>query len=194
MVVNALTVATKPLGTSLVTKTAKTAFLMCIGILLTKRTKPAAMTTSQQLLLRALQEVGVKEIKGTKHAPEILKYLEWAGFDKLFNDDETAWCSTFVNAMAESLCLERSHKANARSWLEVGEPVQDPQPGDVVIFWRGSPNDWRGHVGIFVSERNGYIYTLGGNQGDQVSVAPYLKQRLLGYRRLRTLEELKHAV
>ena len=95
------------------------------------------------LLERACQEVGVKEISGSEHAPEILKYLELAGFDHLFDDDETPWCSTFMNAMCAVLCLERSGKPNARSWLEVGERTHDPKPGDVVVFWRGSQNSWK---------------------------------------------------
>ncbi len=31
----------------------------------------------------------------------------------------------------------------------VAEPDTSPLPGDIVIFWRGSPASWEGHVGIF---------------------------------------------
>lgn len=141
------------------------------------------------LLERACQEIGVKEVPGSQHAPEILKYLELAGFDTLFNDDETPWCSTFMNAMCAVLCLERSGKPNARSWLEVGERTHDPKPGDVVIFWRGSQNSWKGHVGVFMSKRNGLVYTLGGNQSNMVNVAPYSEDRVLGYRKLKVIPQ-----
>lgn len=142
---------------------------------------------SKELFERALQEYGVKEIPGKQHAERIIQYLKWAGFDSFLKTDEDAWCSTFVNALCAVLCLERSHKANARSWLKVGEEVMEPQLGDVVVFWRNEPNGWEGHVALFACERDGQIYVLGGNQGNQVCIAPYPKSRLLGYRRLRPL-------
>ena len=104
--------------------------------------------------------------------------LSWA------TNDEIAWCSTWLNAMAENAGLERSGKANARSWLKVGREIAEPKVGDIVIYWRRSPKDWRGHVGIFIREKGDYIYTLGGNQSNRVNIAPYHKSRLLGYRRL----------
>jgi hypothetical protein len=42
-----------------------------------------------------------------------------------------------------------------------------------------------GHVGFYVGERNGYIYTLGGNEGDMVQIEFLAKQAgsfgLVGY-------------
>ncbi len=143
---------------------------------------------NNELLFRALQEYGVKETKGAEHTPRILQYLDWAGFN--IYDDETAWCSTFMNAMANVLCLESSGKANARSWLNVGEvvPVGEQKPGDVVVFWRESKNSWKGHVGIYVNQKLTDIYVLGGNQNNMVCIKPYHAGRVLGYRRLRIKE------
>jgi hypothetical protein len=60
---------------------------------------------------------------------------------------------------------------------------EDRQIGDIVVFWRVGENDWRGHVGFFISEHDEWIYCLGGNQGNEVSIKPYAKRRVLQYRR-----------
>lgn len=97
----------------------------------------------------------------------------------------TAWCAAYVNATLNQAGLEGSGSLAARSFLDVGTPVDEPQPGDLAVFWRGSPDDWRGHVGFYQGmDPEGNILVLGGNQGDAVSVAPYPQERLLGYRRI----------
>ena len=131
----------------------------------------------------ALSQVGVKEIVGLAHNKTILNYFDEIGFEWI-DDDETAWCSAFVNWICFKNNLSMSGKLNARSWLTVGDRTHNPKVGDVVVFWRVSRSDWRGHVGFFISERNGVIYTLGGNQGNQVCIKGYNKNRLLEYRRL----------
>jgi len=131
----------------------------------------------------ALREYGHREIPGSKHNPEILKYFKDCGFN--VNDDETAGCSAFANWVAKETGYERSKKLNARSWLEVGEEIVEPELGDIVVFWRESKNSWKGHVAFYINEVNDFIYTLGGNQGNMVCIAPYNKIKVLGYRRLR---------
>lgn len=135
-----------------------------------------------QLLFTAFNEFGIKEILGNKDNPEVIKYFEATGNGSL--TDETAWCSAFMNYVAKKSGLEMSGKLNARSWLKVGEEIETPQMGDVVVFWRNDPNSWQGHVGIYIKEQGGYIYVLGGNQGNMVKVSAYPEGRVLGYRRL----------
>lgn len=131
----------------------------------------------------ALSQVGVKEIIGLHHNATIIKYFDEIGHSWV-DDDETAWCSAFVNWVCFKSNMSMSGKLNARSWLTVGEGVTNPQVGDIVVFWRVSKTDWRGHVGFFISQRNGVIYTLGGNQSNQVCIRAYNEKRLLQYRRL----------
>lgn len=138
------------------------------------------------LLTRALSQYGVKEIKGEKHNPQIVKYFQEIGHEWV-KDDETAWCSAFINWVAKVEGYEFSGKLNARSWLNVGASTENPNVGDIVVFWRVARNDWRGHVGIYIREDDGYIYTLGGNQSNEVKISPYPKYRLLGYRKLRQI-------
>jgi uncharacterized protein (TIGR02594 family) len=139
-----------------------------------------------KLLKIAVAELGQKEISGSGNNPTIVKYAKEAGFSWV-NDDETPWCSIFVNWVAMKAGLQRSKKANARSWLLTGLNVDNaPEPGDIVVFWRGSPDSWTGHVGIFFgfSISGERVYCLGGNQGNQVSVSAYSFDQVLGFRRL----------
>lgn len=139
----------------------------------------------KSLLQIAAAEIGVKEIKGDKDTARIVDYAQEAGF-KNITDDETPWCSIFVNWCCMKAGLQRTHKANARSWLTVGLPVDNPVPGDIVIYWRDNPRSWKGHVGIFTgySKDLTQVFTLGGNQKNSVSIQGYDASKVLGFRRL----------
>lgn len=137
------------------------------------------------ILQIALTQYKTLEYPGSKHNPDVLKYFDatrYNGADWI--TDETAWCSAFMNWCAEQSGLEKSGELNARSWLKVGEEVNEPLPGDVIILWRESKNSWKGHVGLFVREKGESVFVLGGNQNNEVNISPYPKDRVLGYRRL----------
>ena len=140
------------------------------------------------LLSVALCEYGVQEIIGGMHNPQILKYFKVSGHNWV-KDDETAWCSSFINYVAIKSGHEASMKLNARSWLDIGTPTSNPVIGDIVIYWRGSRDSWKGHVGIFINyDEDGInINTLGGNQKNSVCIMGYDKGRLLGFRKLNKL-------
>lgn len=137
-----------------------------------------------RILLTAMSQYGIKEIPGEKNNPEIIKYFDIVSDNDFKWTDETAWCSAFMNWVCITSGKKASYALNARSWLGVGHPITYPTQGDVVIYWRGAPDDWRGHVGIYIAEDNGLIYTLGGNQGNMVKISSYPKERVLGYRRV----------
>jgi len=132
----------------------------------------------------ALSQIGIKEIKGRKDNPEVLKYFDEIGFNGGRLKDETAWCSTFLNWCCKKAGLPYSGKLNARSWLKIGKATDNPELGDIVVLWRESRSSWKGHVGFFVRESKRHIYILGGNQGNAVSIKPYPKNRLLEYRKI----------
>ncbi len=137
--------------------------------------------------------VGLKEAKGPTSNPLVLAMLQ---LDNAWvQDDETAWCSAFVNYICWLLRLPRSKKLNARSWLSVGTPISTLESAsvgyDVVALSRGvgvqpGPGtlDAPGHVGFYSGHDGKYVYLLGGNQGDAVSVAQFDRSRILGIRRL----------
>jgi uncharacterized protein (TIGR02594 family) len=138
---------------------------------------------SKEMVDLALSQYGISEVAGDKHNQIILNYFNEIGHTWV-TTDETAWCSAFMNWIAMNCNKERSEKLNARSWLKIGAEVQNPGIGDVVVFWRESKDSWKGHVGMFINEVDGWIFTLGGNQNNQVCIKAYPKSRLLGYRRL----------
>lgn len=142
----------------------------------------------ESLLKIAFNELGIEEFSGENHNPEILKYASDTGIDGI-TTDEIPWCSIFVNWVAWKCGLQQSGKPNARSWLNVGQRVISPEPGDVVVFWREDPQSWQGHVGFFlgVSPDGTRVYCLGGNQGNRVSVSAYRTETVLSYQRLTTL-------
>ena len=133
----------------------------------------------------ALRFVGVSETQGVASNPLVLTMLkldqEWP------EGDHVAWCSAFMNFIAWMLRLPRSKKLNARSWLEIGQPVglEEATPGyDVVVFWRKSKEGAFGHVGLYAGREGNDILVLGGNQSDRVSIDRYPADRLLGVRRI----------
>lgn len=96
----------------------------------------------------------------------------------------TAWCAAFVNATLQQSGQSGTGKLNARSFLDWGTPVDQPQPGDVAVFSRGDPNGWQGHVGFYAGDNpDGSVRVLGGNQNDAVNYSSYGRDKLLGFRR-----------
>ncbi|MEN8117744.1 MAG: TIGR02594 family protein [Bacteroidota bacterium] len=145
----------------------------------------------EQLLKIAFNELGTEEIVGNEHNPEVVKYAKDTGIKGITND-EIPWCSTFVNWVAWKAGLQHSKKPNARSWLNIGVKTTNPEPGDVVVFWRESPESWKGHVGFFlgISADKKRVYCLGGNQGNRVSVSAYRMNTVLSYQRLAQVDKI----
>ena len=144
------------------------------------------MATKEELLpwiAVAEKELGVKEFPGDADNPRIITYHSATSYGS--TEDETPWCSAFVNWCMKEVGVEGTHNAAARSWLHWGKALAQPEPGAITILWRGSPSGWQGHVGFYMGEHESnpnYIMLLGGNQGDSVCLAAYDKKRVLGFR------------
>ena len=127
----------------------------------------------------AIAESGQREIPGPRHNERILEYHRWTSLQA--SDDETPWCSAFVNWCMGKAGFAGTNSAAARSWLTWGQRIE-PRYGCIAVLWRGSPASAQGHVGFYVGEDDGYISLLGGNQGDRVSIAKFPKTRVLAFR------------
>jgi len=136
--------------------------------------------------------VGMTEVAGKVSNPQILAMLQ---LDQSWPEqDEVPWCSAFVNYITWLLRLPRSKSLGARSWLQVGIPInlEDAELGfDVVILKRGGENqpgpdviNASGHVGFFAGGDKDIVLILGGNQSDSVNVSQFFVQNILGIRRL----------
>lgn len=118
----------------------------------------------------AKKELGVLEIKGNIHNPRIIEYHSTTG---KFKDDETAWCSSFVNWVMTQAGIKGTNSAAARSWKDWGQKLDKPAYGCIGVHIK--PNGY-GHVGFIVGKtENGYLVSLGGNQNDSVKHTAYSK-------------------
>lgn len=91
----------------------------------------------------------------------------------------TGNCAAFVGAMLENVGIISSRYESARSYATWGIKLKEPVPGCIVVFSRNGG----GHVGFAMADDgNGRLLILGGNQKDQVSIAPFNKDRVIGYR------------
>lgn len=144
-----------------------------------------------EILKIAFDQLGVEEIPGANHNPQIVKYATETNISGI-TDDEVPWCSSFVNWCALKAGLQYSGKPNARSWLNVGTKTLHPEPGDVVVFWRGNPQSWEGHVALFLgfSDDLTRVFVIGGNQGNRVSVSAYRKETVLAFQRLTEVQQI----
>jgi uncharacterized protein (TIGR02594 family) len=129
----------------------------------------------------ARKELGVKETPGAGDNIRIVAYLKSTTLGRPDNEnDETAWCSAFVNWVLKQAGVEpRTNSAWARSWLNWGVATDEPIPGTIVVFSRGANS---GHVAFYLDEDGDRVQVLGGNQGDAVTIAWFPKVNLLGYR------------
>jgi uncharacterized protein (TIGR02594 family) len=131
----------------------------------------------------------VRELPGAADSPIIQWFHELAGLGPN-EHDEVPWCSGFVNAMAWLANLPRSKRANARSWLNVGQVIDlsEAEVGyDVVVLKRlinGRDDGYSGHVGFYAGRTSTHVFLLGGNQSNQVTLAPFPLKDILGVRRL----------
>ena len=134
--------------------------------------------------------LGLAEWPGARHNPQVVGFFEQSGHGWV-EDDETPWCAAFVGAVLAQAGMRGTGKLNAQSYKDWGEEVslEDAQRGDIVVFWRESPNSWKGHVGFYEGQRHDTIMVLGGNQGNKVSIAEYPEARLLSVRRAKPKRE-----
>lgn len=121
-------------------------------------------------------EMGVAEVPGKSHNKRVLAYHACTSL--YATDDETPWCSSFINWVMKKIGEKGTNSAAAKSWMKWGVELKKPVPGCVVVFTRAGG----GHVALFDHEDKDYVYTLGGNQGNRVNISAYPKSRLLGYR------------
>lgn len=103
-----------------------------------------------------------------------LDYFEWCGLTVAYCLSKAGRKPVFGNGDLQRFLW-------AAAWLDFGQAVQSPQPGDVVVFrFAGGGH----HVTLFESDLgNGYWACRGGNQSHQVKVTNFAKSSVMGVRR-----------
>ncbi len=148
-----------------------------------RKPEPAkAVPLDMPWLIEAERLRGTREIGGRGNSPIIMDWAE--DLDIAYSGDDVPWCGLFVAHCMRTGLPDTDLPANplgARQWLSYGETAK-PQLGAVLVFWRGSPSGWQGHVGFYWAEDEACFHVLGGNQSDAVTVTRIERRRLLGAR------------
>ena len=133
----------------------------------------------------ALGEVGVCENTDIG-AQRISEYNASLGTKLPSNAINTFWSAVFVNWTFKSAGIQPQNSPAGYEWENWGVPAGRPVVGSLVIALRAGANDpnVRGprHIGFYMGETDGRILVLGGNVGNQVSVSPIPKNRIVAYR------------
>jgi uncharacterized protein (TIGR02594 family) len=128
----------------------------------------------------AWADLGVAEAPGPANNPKVVRYYADSGHPEV-GADEVAWCAAFVGACLQRAGVAGTRSLMARSYLDWGQPLEEPRTGAVAVLSRGSDPSL-GHVGFLVGVTASDIVLLAGNQGDAVSVQAFPRSRVVGFR------------
>ena len=140
--------------------------------------------TAPQILVKALELIGTKEIIGSIHNNIIMSWAKDLKIEKIYTADEVAWCGLFM-----AIVCQRANVATgitptealwALNWNKFGTKQKVAMLGDILTFKRPGGG---GHVGIYVGEDKTCYHVLGGNQSNMVSITRLEKTRCAGIRR-----------
>lgn len=109
---------------------------------------------------------GVTEIEGNSNNPRIIEYHSHTLLNA--QTDEIAWCSSFMNYVADQVQVPATHDALAKSWLYYGRPLSRFEYGAFTVLQSICTLQY--HVGFAIYETSSYVTILGGNQGDPGTV------------------------
>jgi hypothetical protein len=158
---------------------------------------PGGSRRGRAALAVAFAEIaaGAGEQGGNNRGPFVDRYLngivaapaDWcAGFVSFCFDQHPDGCP-FGYTLGARDVLKR---CRARGW-GFDPSVEQPMPGDIVVWRRGAPSGWQGHVGLVVeTTQGGILHTVEGNRGgypSRVRTFSYPRvsmDALLGYARV----------
>jgi uncharacterized protein (TIGR02594 family) len=135
-----------------------------------------------KVIQAAMKMYGVMEVPGRKHNPVILGWAATLGIEKIYTNDELAWCG-----LAHAVALLRGGKPAALEGWDIlralkyktyGMGVEQPGIGDTLVFQRPGG----GHVGFYVGESKSTYHVLGGNQSNAYNVTEIAKSRCVAKR------------
>ncbi len=142
---------------------------------------PVQVLVEPPWLAIARTEVGVHEHTGPRHNPRIVQYHQATSLHA--SDDETPWCSSFVNWCMLKATVPGTGSALALSWARWGAHLPQPRLGCITVFRRQVPgNPAAGHVAFFLEQIGNRIHVLGGNQSNSVRIGNYPSADLISYR------------
>lgn len=124
----------------------------------------------------------LERIIGLHESRDRSKLASWLRSAGQFVDPyDIPWCGDAVETAILRVLPDEPVPANPMAsinWLKFGDELLSPEYGCILVFWRGSPKGWKGHVGFYVGEDKNNFFVLGGNQFDSVSISKLKKNRL----------------
>lgn len=128
----------------------------------------------------AAKFLGVRETPGKASNPIVDEMFTLAGFKGL--KDDVPWCAAFIAAMLKKAGLPNEVEPKMRLWAasygRCGVASKAPVYGAIGVKTRNGG----GHVGFVVAANKDFIWLLGGNQGDKVSIAKFPRASFTAYR------------
>ncbi len=148
----------------------------------------SASVAGADIVTIAKREIGHGETTANNRGPHIRRFMQ--------GQDNLPWCAGFVSwVMDQAGYKELDYSLSAKAIYNQAKSkdmlTNDPQPGDLVAFWRTSPSSWTGHIGIVVEASDTHIKAIEGNVGAFPALVrefTYPKNaipRLLGFIRLK---------
>jgi uncharacterized protein (TIGR02594 family) len=124
----------------------------------------------------AMTQLGQREVAGAGCNPHIADYFTATSYHA--TSDEVAWCSAFACWCVESAGIRSPRSAAALDWLKwrVPHTLTKPYRGCVMVYERPEGGSYAGHVGFFSHRTTAGDWVLGGNQGNEVSIALQTRQ------------------
>jgi uncharacterized protein (TIGR02594 family) len=142
--------------------------------------------TPPQMVREGMALLGVTETPGSKSNIVITNWAKETNIkaDDWYNTDSIPWCSLFMAVVAQRAKKDISMvDLRALSWVNFGNAIdlKNGCLGDVAVFKRTGG----GHVAVLIgyTKDKNFVYVLGGNQGDKVSIAKMPFKRLHAVRR-----------
>lgn len=147
------------------------------GDLITPVRKPAPVLSNIPWVDEAMGVLGLDE---NRDYTELAEFLKSDG-STVGDPRKIPWCGDLVETAIKRGCksgvITPTNPYLAANWNKWGVEC-DPCVGAIVVFWRGSPSSWKGHIGFIVGESKSNWYVLGGNQRDSITITPISKDRV----------------
>jgi uncharacterized protein (TIGR02594 family) len=125
----------------------------------------------------AAKYIGLHEGTDLKANPTVIKFFQECNHSEIKNDHETPWCAAYVGAVLKEAGLPNTGSLLALSYAKYGKLLNKPVVGAIATKKRVGG----GHVFFVASFDDKYVYGLGGNQNDQVSIARYARSVINSY-------------
>lgn len=125
----------------------------------------------------AQKYIGLKEGTALKANPTVVKFFADSGHPEIKNDATTPWCAAFIGAVLKEAGLPNTGTLWALHYAKYGKKLDGPVVGAIATKKRKGG----GHVFFVMGFDDQYVYGLGGNQNDQVSIARYPRSVIFSY-------------